>query len=144
MNENQHEAPSSQEKVNKIEIPDKLYFKIGEVAKLIGVEPYVLRYWETEFPQISPSKSKSNQRLYKKQDVEMIVSIRNLLYDQKYTISGAKRKLREVQRIRRQSVKSTEQMPLNLEPDTHYLEIKEQLHKDLQSIIREMDEFLKD
>jgi DNA-binding transcriptional MerR regulator len=76
-------------------IPNKLYFRIGEVAKLIGVEPYVLRYWESEFPDIKPSKSKSGQRLYKRRDVEMLVKIKELLYEERYTINGAKKRLKE-------------------------------------------------
>lgn len=77
------------------EIPDKPYFKIGEVAALAGVEPYVLRYWETEFKSIRPEKTRSNQRLYRRRDVERVLEIKRLLYDQGYRIDGAKRKLRE-------------------------------------------------
>ena len=77
------------------QIPDKLYFKIGEVAKIIGVKPYVLRYWETEFTEITPTKSKKGQRLYKKRDVETILKIRDLLYKEKFTIDGARKKLLE-------------------------------------------------
>jgi DNA-binding transcriptional MerR regulator len=80
------------------EIPDKLYFKIGEVADLIGVKPYVLRYWETEFPEIAPGKSKSKQRLYKRKEVELILKIRDLLYREKFTIEGARQHLKETPR----------------------------------------------
>ncbi|MDX1386106.1 MAG: MerR family transcriptional regulator [bacterium] len=76
-------------------IPDKLYFKIGEVADIVGVKPYVLRYWETEFPEIAPSKSKSKQRLYKRREVETILKIRDLLYNEKFTIEGARQRLKE-------------------------------------------------
>lgn len=79
-------------------IPDKLYFKIGEVAEIVGVKPYVLRYWETEFPEIAPGKSKTNQRLYKRKEVERILKIRHLLYQEKFTISGARKKLKEIDR----------------------------------------------
>lgn len=85
-------------KQNQIEIPDKLYFKIGEVAKIIGVKPYVLRYWETEFNDISPGKSKTNQRLYKRKEVEKILQIRDLLYREKYTIEGARKRLKSLAR----------------------------------------------
>ena len=64
------------------EIPDKLYYKIGEVAKFTGVKTHVLRYWETEFNTIRPNKSRSNQRLYRKQDVELILHLKDLLYNQ--------------------------------------------------------------
>lgn len=77
-------------------IPNKLYFRIGEVAALLNVKPYVLRYWETEFPDIKPSKSKSGQRLYKRRDVEMLVQIKELLYEERFTINGARKRLKEV------------------------------------------------
>ena len=75
-------------------IPDKLYFKIGEVADIAGVKPHVLRYWETEFAAIRPSKSRSKQRLYRRQDIELILRLKDLLYNQGFTISGARKQLR--------------------------------------------------
>jgi DNA-binding transcriptional MerR regulator len=78
------------------EIPDKQYFKIGEVAEIAGVEPYVLRYWETEFKAIRPEKTRSNQRLYRRRDVETVLQIKRLLYDEGFRIDGAKRRLREM------------------------------------------------
>lgn len=80
------------------EIPNKLYFRIGEVSELIDVKPYVLRYWETEFPDIKPTKSKSGQRLYKRRDVELLFKIKSLLYDQGFTINGARLKLKDLMR----------------------------------------------
>jgi len=77
------------------QIPDKLYYKIGEVAKFTGVKTHVLRYWETEFKAIRPNKSRSNQRLYRKQDIELILHLKDLLYNQGFTIAGARKKLRE-------------------------------------------------
>jgi DNA-binding transcriptional MerR regulator len=77
-------------------IPEKPYFKIGEVARLCAVKPYVLRYWETEFKSIRPQKSRSQQRLYRKRDVELLLRIRHLLYDKRYTIEGARTRLREL------------------------------------------------
>jgi DNA-binding transcriptional MerR regulator len=76
-------------------IPDKMYFRIGETAEILDVKPYVLRYWETEFPDIKPVKSQSNQRLYKRKDVEMLLAIKHLLYDEKFTINGARDHLKE-------------------------------------------------
>ena len=73
--------------------PSKLFYRIGEVSRLTGLEPYVLRYWETEFPQLRPEKGKSGQRIYKKKDLENILRVKQLLYDDGYTISGAKKKL---------------------------------------------------
>ncbi len=78
-----------------VEIPDKLYFKIGEVASIAGVEAYVLRYWESAFKEISPVKSRTNQRLYRKRDIETVLWIKQLLYQEGFTIEGAKKKLRE-------------------------------------------------
>ncbi len=71
----------------------KLYFKIGEACKQLDIQPYVLRYWETEFPALSPDKSKSGQRVYSRQDLTIIRRIKELLYDEGYTIAGAKKKL---------------------------------------------------
>ncbi len=77
------------------QLPDKLYFKIGEVARLVGVKPYVLRYWETEFSVLRPGKTRSRHRLYRRKDVETLLEIRRLLYAERYTIEGAKRRLRD-------------------------------------------------
>ncbi len=81
------------------EIPNKLYFRIGEVSDLVGVRPYVLRYWESEFPDIKPTKSKSGQRLYKRRDVEQLMKIKQLLYEERFTIDGARKKLKETIKI---------------------------------------------
>jgi DNA-binding transcriptional MerR regulator len=72
------------------EIPDKLYFRIGEVAGLLAVEPYVLRYWESEFPSLAPKKSGTGHRLYRRKDVELLLKIKHLLYEKRYTIQGAR------------------------------------------------------
>lgn len=77
-------------------IPDKQYFRIGEVSRITELKPYVLRYWETEFDIIEPKKSRSNQRLYGKEDVEIILLIKELLYNQKFTIAGARKRLAEL------------------------------------------------
>lgn len=74
-------------------IPEKLYFKIGEVCDLVGVQAHVLRYWETEFPQLAPQKNRSGQRSYRRKDVEISLRIKELLYDDMYTIAGARKKL---------------------------------------------------
>jgi DNA-binding transcriptional MerR regulator len=77
-------------------IPDKTYYRIGEVARIAQVKPYVLRFWETEFNVISPSKSRSKQRMYRKKDIATILRIKQLLYQQGFTIKGARRKLQEL------------------------------------------------
>src|SRR5574341_2439632 len=73
--------------------PSKLFYRIGEVSRLTGLEPYVLRYWETEFPQIKPDKGRSRQRIYKKKDLDSILRIKQMLYKDGYTIAGARKKL---------------------------------------------------
>ena len=75
------------------EIPDKLYFRIGEVAKLAGIKPYVLRFWESEFPALGPKKSGSGHRLYRRKDVELVLEIKRLLYEKRFTIEGARKVL---------------------------------------------------
>ncbi len=85
--------PVADDKTGKQEIPDKLYFRIGEVSRLAGVAPYVLRYWETEFPMISPKKSGTGHRLYRRKDVELVLEIKRLLYDKCFTIVGARKAL---------------------------------------------------
>ena len=75
-------------------IPDKLFFRIGEVSQLVGVEPYVLRYWESEFPGLSPKKSSTGQRMFRRKDVELLLNIKHLLYHEKFTIEGARKALK--------------------------------------------------
>ena len=73
------------------EIPDKLYFRIGEVSRLAGIKPYVLRFWETEFPALMPKKSGTGHRLYRRKDVEAVLEIKRLLYEKRFTIEGARK-----------------------------------------------------
>ena len=77
------------------DLPAKLYYRIGEVAGIVGVEPHVLRYWETEFRSIRPQKSARGQRIYSRRDVETLLKVKDLLYAHRFTIAGARRKLRE-------------------------------------------------
>ncbi|MFW5968442.1 MAG: MerR family transcriptional regulator, partial [Persicimonas sp.] len=77
--------------IDAVDIPDKNRFKIGEVAKLLDLEPHVLRYWEGEFDELAPDKTDSGQRIYRREDIEFIVQIRQLLYEQMFTIAGARR-----------------------------------------------------
>jgi len=118
-------APSS--------IPDKLYFKIGEVADIVGVKPYVLRYWETEFPEIAPSKSKSKQRLYKRKEVEQILYIRELLYEEKFTIEGARKQLKSLGR-RSKGKEKGKQIHLPLPKSRGRRDVLKKLKKKLQEL----------
>ena len=91
-------SSATQGKAPGTPIPDRLYFRIGDVADLVGVKPYVLRYWETEFPMIAPQKSASGQRVYRRSDVETVLMIKHLLYVERYSIDGARKRLRELRK----------------------------------------------
>lgn len=88
------ENSRAKHKASEIVIPDKLFFRIGEVSKLCSLPAYVLRFWETEFPQLKPSKSNTGQRLYRRKDVENVLRVKNLLYEEGYTIQGARQFLK--------------------------------------------------
>lgn len=110
-------------------IPDKLYFSIGEVATLCDLKPHVLRYWEQEFPQLSPSKRRGNRRYYQRRDVVLIRSIKDLLYNQGYTIEGARQQL---------SSENAEQKPSVVKLHKN----QESLHKavvGLQDVLKELE-----
>ncbi|RME23448.1 MAG: MerR family transcriptional regulator [Deltaproteobacteria bacterium] len=110
-------------------LPDKIYFKIGEVAEIVGVEPYVLRYWESEFPALRPVKSKSQQRMYRKKDVELLLRIKKLLYEDKYTIAGAKKQLA------RGGDKNNGQMSLRL-PDGGQKDLLKKVERELEAMMK--------
>ncbi|HXJ42668.1 MAG TPA: MerR family transcriptional regulator [Bryobacteraceae bacterium] len=93
-------------------IPDKLFFKIGEVSQLVGVEAYVLRYWESEFRGLSPKKSSSGQRMFKRKDVELLLQIKHLLYDKKFTIEGARKALADKPKEAPKPIKKGKQQSL--------------------------------
>jgi len=109
-------------------IPDKLYFRIGEVAQLCRLPAYVLRFWETEFPQLKPVKSSTGQRMYRKRDVESVVRIKKLLYDDGFTIAGARAQLRE--EIKTDRNQSALPFPVNAATNVAYLrnELQQILH----------------
>ena len=102
-------------------IPDKAYFRIGEVSKILNVEPYVIRYWETEFRTIKPVRTRTAQRLYRKKDVQELLTIRNLLYSQRFTIDGAKKQLFKIHG-------SSEPENINLEKEK-LIRIKQELEQ---------------
>lgn len=97
----------TKESKQEIKIPDKLYFRISEVSKLTGLEPYVLRYWESEFKLIRPIRTKSKHRLYRRKDLETIFEIKRLLYQEQYTIAGAKKRLEEIIREEKKESENT-------------------------------------
>jgi DNA-binding transcriptional MerR regulator len=120
------------------EIPDKLYFRIGEVAKLAGIKPYVLRFWESEFHGLGPKKSGTGHRLYRRKDVELVLEIKRLLYDRRYTIEGARKVLES--KPRKQShqpaVLPTKQAELFSSPGFSF---HKELRKELVAILALMD-----
>ena len=110
-----------------VEIPDKLFFKIGEVASITGVKPHVLRYWETEFGAFSPSKTRSQQRQYQRKDIELVLQLKDLLYNQGFTIAGARKALKSsVKKQSQTEEQSDRQVLLELREDLRKL--KERLH----------------
>lgn len=104
-------------------IPDKIYYKIGEVAEIVGVEAYVLRYWESEFTVIKPVRAGSKQRLYRRQDLDNLIEIKRLLYDEKFTIAGAKKRM--TAKAKAAAVKPEDSTALLQELKTTLIEIKE-------------------
>ena len=101
---------------NAPEIPDKLFFRIGEVSTMLGLEPYVLRYWESEFPSLSPKKSGTGHRLYRRKDVELLLRIKHLLYEKRFTIDGARQYLHDEARSLHQKDIKQEQQALFSDP----------------------------
>lgn len=102
-------------------IPEKAYFRIGEVSKIVNVEPYVIRYWETEFKTVSPVRTKTAQRLYRKKDVQELLTIKNLLYTQRFTIDGAKKQLHKIRGSVETETKNSDKQKLD--------QIKQELQK---------------
>jgi DNA-binding transcriptional MerR regulator len=116
------------EEAAKPEIPDKLYFRIGEVSKLLGVEPYVLRFWETEFPGLSPKKSDTGHRLFRRKDVELLLHIKHLLYEKRYTIEGARQSLQEA----KTALRTEQPAQQSLFADEPIVRIREELQEVLK------------
>ena len=95
-------------------IPEKAYFRIGEVSKILNVEPHVIRYWETEFSTVKPVRTKTAQRLYRKKDVQELLTIKDLLYIQRFTIDGAKKHLHKMRGTAEPETNNCEKQKLNL------------------------------
>jgi DNA-binding transcriptional MerR regulator len=113
----------------KAQLPDKLYFKIGEVATIVGVKPYVLRYWESEFPALRPAKTSSKHRLYRRRDVETLLQIKQLLHNERFTIEGARKRLKSQQKEERQQA----ELPLG---DRAYRTVLLHVKKEIESLHR--------
>ena len=118
-------------------IPNRLFFRIGDVADLAGLEAYVLRYWETEFPSLRPKKTSNGQRQYRRKDVEVVLEIKRLLYDDGYTIAGARKALKDKQKSKKNRAAAkprAAQAALFGEPHDHSEPI-EMIKKDLKEIL---------
>ena len=113
----------------KPQLPDKLYFKIGEVAELVGVKPYVLRYWESEFSILKPAKTRSRHRLYRRKDVETLLQIKRLLHDERFTIEGARKRLKGLPKDERRQP----ELPL---AERTYRSVLVRVKKDIESLHR--------
>ena len=104
----------------QVEIPEKVFFRIGEVARITDVKPYVLRFWESEFTSLKPGKSSSGQRRYRRSDIEQVLRIKELLWERKFTIAGARDELRTARARERTRLAGQQELPMAepLEPDT--------------------------
>jgi DNA-binding transcriptional MerR regulator len=118
----------------KAQVPDKLYYKIGEVAGIVGVKPYVLRYWETEFSVLKPTKTRAKHRLYRRRDVETLLEIKRLLHQERFTIEGAKKRLK-AQPATEPRPEPRQQMALPLGERT-YRNALIKIKKDLESLYK--------
>jgi DNA-binding transcriptional MerR regulator len=130
--------------MDHVEIPNKLFFRIGEVCRLLSLEAYVLRFWETEFPMLSPTKGANGRRMYRKKDVEMVLTIKHLLYDRGFTIAGAKRVLTSRKREdadpgvlpKTPSEKVAKQQSLHSPPPEKLDQVRAELHNILTILSR--------
>jgi DNA-binding transcriptional MerR regulator len=124
-------APASVE-----EIPDKLYFRIGEVSRLAGIKPYVLRFWETEFPALMPKKSGTGHRLYRRKDVEAVLEIKRLLYDKRFTIEGARKFLEGRGKPAPAPARSAQRKQTGLFPEQLAPGALDEIRQELRAILR--------
>ncbi len=117
---------------DEAELPVKLYYRIGEVSQIVGVEPHVLRYWETEFRSIRPQKSRKGQRIYSRRDVDKLLKVKDLLYTHGFTIAGARRRLRESAAEAEAPPREQEQLPLRARGAL--LELRDEIKKMLAEL----------
>lgn len=133
-------------KSTSVTIPDRLYFRIGDVSEILGVKPYVLRYWESEFSSIAPQKSSTGQRVYRKADVETLLLIKSLLYDQRYSIEGAKKRLKELRKLGELATSkklAVQNLDQGKQDDSHTQELKKLLRDFSELLKQPVSEFFK-
>ena len=138
-------------RVMTVAIPEKQYFKIGEVSEILDVEPYVLRYWESEFKILKPTRTRARQRLYHKKDLELLLEIKHLLYDEKFTIAGAKKRLQEMKkqeaaerRAKKASRGSKQRTQATVPPESRANESSATEKSDYREILLEIKKELKE
>jgi len=123
----------------ELKLPDKRYFKIGEVCELAGLKPHVLRYWESEFKELKPPKGRSQHRLYRRQDIETVLRIKELLYEKRFTIAGAKQALKESAPAKKvKPGPGFQQLSLDFDPHD-YRSILRSIFQELQALRSEID-----
>ncbi len=127
--------PAREGATQQLSLPDKLFYKIGEVSRITGVETYVLRYWETEFPFLRPRKNRSGQRVYVKKDVELIMQIKKMLYLERYTIEGVRKRFGEFTAHVPVVKTAPESMPVSPQSQADILKLVKQRLKDILSRI---------
>lgn len=133
-------APSKTTPPARPPLPDKRYFKIGEVCEIAGLKAHVLRYWESEFKELKPPKGKSQHRLYRKQDIETVLRIKELLYEKRFTIAGAQQALKESAPAKKAKRASDfQQLSLDFDP-TDYKNILRSVLQELQALRAELDQ----
>jgi DNA-binding transcriptional MerR regulator len=122
-----------------LQLPDKRYFKIGEVCELAGLKPHVLRYWESEFKELKPPKGRSQHRLYRRQDIETVLRIKELLYEKRFTIAGAKQAFKEAGAVKKAApAAGLEQLRLDFDSND-YKSILRSVFQELQALRSEID-----
>jgi DNA-binding transcriptional MerR regulator len=125
---------------NQKKIPNKLFFKIGEVCEITDTQPYVLRYWESEFPMLAPAKNSSGQRIYRRRDIETVFRVKQLLYEEGFTIAGAKKRIEAEMAGRGPTPQPTPGTPAAITPAATASD--ERLHKALETVREELREIL--
>jgi len=129
-----HSSPKRAIAAAQVVIPDRLYFKIGDVAEICGLETYVLRFWETQFPQLKPNKSGTGQRLYRRRDVEVVLEIKRLVHGEGYTLAGARQAL-EVPGRRREQAAAAQPTASSVKPPEEIASIIRNARAELREIV---------
>lgn len=128
--------PAHDRVISQRPVPDKLFYKIGEVSKIAGVEPYVLRYWETEFPFINPRKNKSGQRVYTRKDLDLVIQVKRMLHQERYTIEGVRKRFSEGFTVRQEQKTNIEHKVRSSQNPAEIIKLVKKRLKDILSLIK--------